>query len=52
MKITFLKHDCWAGMMASAANGEHPKKCPFYFRLFNAHCFTLFGYRMIVGEFR
>ena len=56
MKITFLRHDCSQGSfgnMIQTFMGNPPvEKCPFYFKLFNAHCFNLFGFRLIVGKFR
>jgi len=28
------------------------EKCPFYYKRWNAHWFTLFGIRVIIGEFK
>ncbi len=52
-RVCFLRHDCSVANMLQLSMGITPvEKCPFYFKLFNAHCFTLFGFRMIVGKFR
>jgi len=35
-------------------NEDRPKqeKCPFHFKRWNAHWFTFFGIRVIIGEFK
>lgn len=46
--IKILKHDCKIWKIVSNSN----ENCPFYFKKFNAHWFTLFGIRVIIGSFK
>lgn len=58
MKISILKHSCDAWNMVVLADSLRTdkdfeyNKCPFYFKRWNAHWFTFFGIRVIIGELR
>jgi len=53
-RICLLRHSCGVSNFIQLMRypTKQPESCPFYMRMWNAHCFNFLGLRLILGDFK